>query len=145
MNQVFKNHPNLKKYYQTADGTKFFQEDHAKNHARSLEDRTVATVIRGVSGKTEAPVEKQASKAKPSKAAKAENSGTVDSKDLTLMQAAKLRVEAIEKLETVKEIIKALEGETAKSVKTAGTERIAAINASKALDSNKENNNVQTQ
>lgn len=141
MNDVFKRNPDLKKYYETVDGTKFYKEDAAKAHAKRLESKTVKTVER--------PLEKNAegkpAKAKPNKGNNAgSDSKTVDSKDLSAFEAAKLRKEAIEKLTTVAEIEKALEGETAKSVIKAGTKRIAAIKATDALDSKEDNDNVQT-
>tara|TARA_R100000306_G_C4376873_1_gene142305 strand:+ start:2922 stop:3446 length:525 start_codon:yes stop_codon:yes gene_type:complete len=174
MNEVFKTHPNLKKYFKTSDGVKFYDEDAAKTHARTLENRTVETVHRTTkvqeiadkiieakkavddaadkkkskgsknpeTQKTEATT---TAKTEKKKAAKVEDSGTVDSKELTPMAAAKLRKEAIEKLDSIAEIEKALEGETAQSVIKAGNERIAAIKATDALDSEEENPNVQTQ
>lgn len=42
---VFKVHPALKKYHKTSDGTAFFQETDAKNHAKNLEDKTVETIV----------------------------------------------------------------------------------------------------
>lgn len=123
MNKVFKNHPHLKQYHETSDGVKFHTEDTARAHAKSLKDKKVKKVERSdeVLNKTEAP-NPQASK-----------------EQLNPMQAAKLRVEAVEKMGTVAEIEKALEGETAKSVLKAGAERIASLNASKALDESEKN------
>lgn len=42
---VFKTHPMLKSYHKTSDGTAFFQETDAKNHAKSLEDKTIEKVF----------------------------------------------------------------------------------------------------
>lgn len=158
MNKVFKDHPSLKKYHETADGTKFYDEDAAKTHARSLDNRKVKTVYRS-EAKAETKEEPVVTKPKVAKVKKemivktvtAETAQTedtkdaeVDSKDLTPMAAAKLRVEAIDKLNSIEEVEKALKDETAGSVKKAGTKRIAALKASKALDSKTEKDNVQT-
>ena len=43
-NEIFKQHPNLEKVYVTSDGTAFYQENDAKNHAKSLKDKTVEIV-----------------------------------------------------------------------------------------------------
>lgn len=146
MNKVFKQHPNLKEYHETSDGTKFFNPHDAKNHAKSLKDNTVKTVKRGAASEPEADqkTSKSAKAEKPAAKSTGKKSDKVDSKDLTPMAAAKLRVEAIEKLKTVKEVEAALEGETANSVKKAGQDRIAAIKAADALTSKEENTNVQT-
>jgi hypothetical protein len=42
--EIFKQHPNLEKVYCTSDGTPFYQENDAKNHAKTLEDKSVETV-----------------------------------------------------------------------------------------------------
>ncbi|WP_136464938.1 hypothetical protein [Flagellimonas onchidii] len=56
------------------------------------------------------------------------SNGSNDGKDgLTPMQKAKSRAEAIAKMDTIEAIEKALEGETANSVKKAGAERIKAL------------------
>lgn len=44
MNEVFKQNPNLEKYFGTSDGEAFYNENDAKNHAKNLEDKTVETV-----------------------------------------------------------------------------------------------------
>ncbi|KMQ70314.1 hypothetical protein [Chryseobacterium koreense] len=43
---IFKDTPDLQEYFETSDGQRFYKEDLAKNHARSLEDKSVATVYR---------------------------------------------------------------------------------------------------
>lgn len=45
-NDTFKNNPDLNEYFETSDGTKFYKEDLAKNHARSLKDTGVSHVFR---------------------------------------------------------------------------------------------------
>ena len=45
-NDTFKNNPDLKEYFETSDGQKFYKEDLAKNHARSLDDKGVTHVFR---------------------------------------------------------------------------------------------------
>jgi membrane protein involved in colicin uptake len=44
MKKVFEQNPKLKKYYGTSDGEAFYQENDAKNHAKSLKDKTVECV-----------------------------------------------------------------------------------------------------
>lgn len=43
-NEIFEQHPNLKKLYATANGEFFYQENDAKNHAKSLKDKAVEAV-----------------------------------------------------------------------------------------------------
>lgn len=45
MHKIFETNPNLKKAYITSDGTPFYQETDAKNHAKTLEDKTVKPVF----------------------------------------------------------------------------------------------------
>ncbi len=123
---VFNSHPKLEKYFKTSDGTKFFTEHDATNFSRTLKDKAVETVKRPAEVEADEPV-KKASVSKSTKDSKTE--------ELTPMQKAKMRIEAIENMETVAEVEKALEEETAKSVKAAGKARIEAIEASnKELD-----------
>lgn len=44
MSQLFKQYPNMTEYYETSDGQKFFKEEPAKTHARTLKDKKVTTV-----------------------------------------------------------------------------------------------------
>lgn len=106
---TFKQHPNLKSYHETSDGTKFFTPSDAANHARTLTDKKVKEVKRGS--------EKKAT------------NNSKDSKQLNAIKAAKVRKEAIEKLDTVEAVEKALKNETAKSVKEAGGKRIEELKA----------------
>lgn len=39
MNDTFKNNPELQEYFETSDGQKFYSENLAKNHARSLDGK----------------------------------------------------------------------------------------------------------
>lgn len=41
---IFENHPNLEKCFSTSDGEHFYNENDAKNHAKSLEDKVVEPV-----------------------------------------------------------------------------------------------------
>jgi ABC-type uncharacterized transport system auxiliary subunit len=41
---IFETHPNLEKCFSTSDGEHFYNENDAKNHAKSLEDNTVEPV-----------------------------------------------------------------------------------------------------
>jgi len=118
---VFKSHPKLEKYYETSDGTKFFQEHDAKTFSRTLKDKAVKTVKRPAEVEADEPVKKAV-----------DSKSTKDSKpgELTPMQKAKFRIAAIERMETVAEVEKALKEETAKSVIAAGKNRIEAIEAS---------------
>lgn len=45
-NDTFKNHPDLQEYFETSDGTKFYKEDLAKNHARTLKNKSVEQVFK---------------------------------------------------------------------------------------------------
>ena len=45
MNKVFKQNPNLEKYFATSDGENFYNENDAKNYAKNLKDKTVKTVL----------------------------------------------------------------------------------------------------
>ena|SRR5690554_257564 len=138
MNEIFKRNPNLLFLFRTSDGTHFYENSDAINHGKTLKDRSVVKV-----GRNDAPAKAPKAEAPKSKKEKAEKE--VDTKELTPMAMAKLRVEAIEKLETVAEIEKALEGETAKTVLKAGAERIAAIQAEEALNNEDDTNvNVET-
>lgn len=58
MSDVFKDNPKMKSYFKTSDGTKFYDENSAKNHGKTLKDQSVEEVKRPA--KTEDP--------KPSKA-----------------------------------------------------------------------------
>ena len=42
--EIFKTNPNLEKVHVTSDNTAFYQENDAKNHAKTLEDKLVETV-----------------------------------------------------------------------------------------------------
>ena len=46
MDNLFKDKPELQEYFETSDGTKFYTENMAKNHARDLEDKKVTHVTR---------------------------------------------------------------------------------------------------
>ncbi len=45
MHKVFEQHPQLKQAFITSDDTAFYQETDAKNHAKTLEDKTVEPVF----------------------------------------------------------------------------------------------------
>lgn len=44
MKKVFEQNPSLEKVYCTSDGTPFYQENDAKNHAKTLDNKAVETV-----------------------------------------------------------------------------------------------------
>ncbi len=46
--KIFKSKPSLKAYFKTADNTPFYTEVDAKNHAKTLEDKTVKKVERTI-------------------------------------------------------------------------------------------------
>lgn len=46
MSELFKQYPNMSEYFETSDGEKFFKEDPAKVHGRTLKNKTVKTVTR---------------------------------------------------------------------------------------------------
>lgn len=46
MSDVFTDNPNMKSYFQTSDGTKFYDENSAKNHGKTLQDQSVEEVKR---------------------------------------------------------------------------------------------------
>lgn len=118
--QVFKQHPSLKSYHKTSDGTAFYKKEHAQAHARGLKDKKVTEVVNPDPKAAPAPVEKTEQKS-------ATSSQQLD--DLTPMQKAKNRALAISNLETVDEVKESLKGETAKTVIEAGQERIEALEA----------------
>lgn len=43
--EIFKTNPDLEKVYVTSDNEAFYQENDAKNHAKSLKDKAVETVF----------------------------------------------------------------------------------------------------
>lgn len=45
MNKIFKTNPGLKEAHRTSDGQFFYQETDAKNHAKTLTDKTVEHVV----------------------------------------------------------------------------------------------------
>jgi len=45
MHKIFETNPDLKKAYITSDGTPFYQETDAKNHAKTLKDKSVEPVF----------------------------------------------------------------------------------------------------
>lgn len=45
MHKIFETQPDLKKAYITSDGTPFYQETDAKNHAKTLKDKSVEPVF----------------------------------------------------------------------------------------------------
>lgn len=113
---VFELNENLEAYHQTSDGTKFFREYDAKSHARGLKDKEIKRVKR----KDEVSEENTDAPAKKEKKAS-------KGKSLTPMQEAKLRAEAVDKLENVEAVKEALKDETAKSVIKAGEARIETL------------------
>ncbi|MCC2590357.1 hypothetical protein [Chryseobacterium sp. MFBS3-17] len=46
MDSLFKEKPELMEYFQTSDKQNFYNENLARNHARSLKDQTVERVVR---------------------------------------------------------------------------------------------------
>lgn len=48
MNKIFQNNPQLDVYFETSDGTPFYTENAAKNHAKDLKDKEVKRIERDV-------------------------------------------------------------------------------------------------
>lgn len=46
MKSLFEQYPNMSEYFETSDGEKFFKEEPAKSHGKTLKDKTVKTVLR---------------------------------------------------------------------------------------------------
>ena len=63
MNDTFKNNPELHEYFETSDGQKFYSENLAKNHARSLDGKVKHVTRNDEENDTEA------AEVKPEKAA----------------------------------------------------------------------------
>ncbi len=108
---IFKENTRLEAYYKTSDGIAFFTEHDAKTYADKLKDKAVLTVTR-----------KGTNKAK-------QTSSKTTGKELSNNQKAKLRIDAIENMKTVADIETALKNETAKTVISAGKDRIAKLTA----------------
>ncbi|WP_435138906.1 hypothetical protein [Formosa sp. A9] len=124
--QVFEKQPSLERYFKTSDGKEFYKHHHAKMHADGLKDKKIEEVV----NPSPKPIEVSTPQAKTVANANA-------NEELTPMQKAQLRVDAINAMQTVDEVESALVGETAKTVKAAGEERIKALQASKANDADK--------
>lgn len=56
-NEIFTDKPDLQEYFETSDGTQFYKEDLARNHGRTLEDKTVKNVSRNDVSETESAKE----------------------------------------------------------------------------------------
>ena len=66
-NIYFKTHPTQKEVYQTSDGFLFAQESDAKNHAKTLKDKTVKKITASTAkaeGTVKSDGEKQPASAK---------------------------------------------------------------------------------
>ena len=127
---TFKQYPNLKSYFKTTDGVRFFNESDAKNHARTLQNKTVEQVKRTHADDTIGSNDKE--KVKKNTGASGKSGKKSDSKKPNALQAAKQRIADIENMDTVAAVEEALKGETAKTVKEAGEKRIEAINTAAA-------------
>ncbi|GGB82994.1 hypothetical protein GCM10007424_23770 [Flavobacterium suaedae] len=55
--KVFESNPKLQHYFKTADGQAFYNEPDAKNHAKTLTDKTVTPVNRADYNSEETPKE----------------------------------------------------------------------------------------
>lgn len=47
MDQIFKDNPKVDIYYKTSDETPFFSKNAAQNHAKTLEQKNIDTIVRG--------------------------------------------------------------------------------------------------
>jgi len=98
MKSIFDLHPNLDAYFETSDGVKFYNHSDASAHARSLENKKIKKVGRPVK-----------------KAPKTEKT------------TAKDRIAAINQMDSIEAVQKALENEKAPSVIKAGMDKIKAL------------------
>lgn len=107
MDRVFKENPELKVCYKTSDGECFYTENDAKNYAKSLKDKKVQTVNRGVTSESE--------------------TGTDENVDSTPKMNHREAIQAIQAAESLEEleqfkdyhqktVIEALEKKTAKLI-----------------------------
>ena len=48
MDKIFEKYPKINVYYKTDDGNSFFSESDAKNHAKSLDNKLVQPIYRGL-------------------------------------------------------------------------------------------------
>jgi len=129
---IFKTNPKLEHYFKTADGNAFFTEHDAKNHATSLKSKKVEKVERPFvkeKAKATPPVDTEGAKKNKKTPAKKDKGDKGTEKDLTPMAKAKLRIVAIEKMQTVADVEGALKGETASTVIKAGESKIRVLNA----------------
>lgn len=112
-----------KKLYQTSDGTKFYHEQDAKNHALSLEDRKVIEVT-------------------DSKSATAEEQLTVDGKSKTDKKSDVELIAEIEQVETLEQL-DTYEVHKQVTVKTAVEKRRSELTAN--IEVNSEENLVNSE
>ncbi len=103
---IFNKHKGLDVIYKASDGTAFYTENNAKNHANKLKNKAVEKVTR----------------AEAMKGVKEETGGDSDMK-----LSAEQRIEVIQGLKTVKDVEEALKGEKASTVKAAGKARIEEL------------------
>lgn len=47
MDQIFKDNPKVDIYYKTSDETPFFSKNAAQNHAKTLDQKNIETIVRG--------------------------------------------------------------------------------------------------
>ena len=130
--QVFKQHEGCNVLHRTSDGTHFFKDHHAAAHARTLDDKRVDVCHRADEAGEVSETKTAAKKVNANKKAKtAKVAKTPAVKELNPMQQAKADIEAVGAMESAEEINAFLEGKTAKTVLTAGEERIAVLNTEK--------------
>ncbi|KMQ70237.1 hypothetical protein [Chryseobacterium koreense] len=103
MDNIFKEKPTLQEYFATSDGTKFYTESMAKNHSKTLEDKTVTHVVR--------PAEESAKETAADIIAKApemdletandylDSETSLEKPRKSVVQALEKRIEELEKLE----------------------------------------------
>lgn len=75
-NKIFNDNPELKEFYATSDGTAFYYESDAKNHARTLENKQIEHCVRG--GFVEKIPVKLQEAAKPEEDTAPEDEGNAD-------------------------------------------------------------------
>ncbi|NRR90656.1 hypothetical protein HSX10_03660 [Winogradskyella undariae] len=138
--------PDLKAYYETSDGHKFFSEDAAKTYAHQNKDVTYDGEVKRPNKNKVTPILEEILRAKAiaklttveevNKALEGEVEQSVieaGKAQISIIENAggkkdfELRAEAVAKLDTVEAIDLAIKDETSKTVIKAGNERIAFL------------------
>jgi len=97
--KIFKQYPDLDKYFVTSDGTKFFTKTTADNHAKTLKNKAVKTVSKHVINDTDAGNEFEELIAKINKATSIDQVQELSKgvSDATVKKAVVNKIKALEK------------------------------------------------